>query len=468
MKKTLIIGSLYRPTNNNSEYTDDLCKAISNLYSSFKDHIIWIGGDANLPDIDWQNDSIQGHNYPVGINKAYRDLTNDIGCQQTVDFPTRLNNTLDIFLTNRPSLVNRCCPIPGVSDHDIVLIDSNITPYRRKPTRRLIYLWKQANINEMKKELTEYSKTFYEKFTTSSSINEMWLDFKHKCIETLTKHVPSKMTTTRFNQPWIDRNTRRLSRRKKRAYRKARNTNNKKDWDRYKNIQKQNKQGCRKAYNDYVRNMVSEDKGTSSKKLYSFIKSKKCDVSGVAPLKKDGKTYTDASEKAELLNEQFSSVFTMENTSTIPNLGTRKTPDAPNIIVGKEGVLKLLLNLNPHKATGPDQLSTRFLKEMATSITPSLTLIFQTSLERGKVPDDWKTAHVTPIFKKGDKSKPSNYRPVSLTSICCKTLEHIIFSHLMKFFESHNILSDKQHGFRKTADFDHTRPCCRTKFQKSD
>jgi hypothetical protein len=54
-----------------------------------------------------------------------------------------------------------------------------------------------------------------------------------------------------------------------------------------------------------------------------------------------------------------------------------KTPDAPNIIVGKEGVLKLLLNLNPHKATGPDQLSTRFLKEMATSITPSLTLIFQ-------------------------------------------------------------------------------------------
>jgi transcriptional regulatory protein LevR len=57
----------------------------------------------------------------------------------------------------------------------------------------------------------------------------MWLDFKHNCIETLAKHVPSKMTTTRFNQPWIDRNTRRLSRRKKRAYRKARNTNNNKD-----------------------------------------------------------------------------------------------------------------------------------------------------------------------------------------------------------------------------------------------
>jgi hypothetical protein len=65
-------------------------------------------------------------------------------------------------------------------------------------------------------------------------------------------------------------------------------------------------------------------------------------------------------------------------------------------IIGKEGVLKLLLNLNPHKATGPDQLSTRFLRKMTKSISPSLTLIFQTSLERGTVPDDWKTAHVTP------------------------------------------------------------------------
>jgi hypothetical protein len=63
-----------------------------------------------------------------------------------------------------------------------------------------------------------------------------------------------------------------------------------------------------------------------------WYKSKKYDGSGVAPLKKDGKTYTDASE---LLNEQFSSVFTKENTSTIPNLGTSKIPDAPNIIAAK-------------------------------------------------------------------------------------------------------------------------------------
>ena len=86
---------------------------------------------------------------------------------------------------------------------------------------------------------------------------------------------------------------------------------------------------------------------------------------------------------------------------------------------------------------------------MAPSITPALTLVFQASFDQGQVPEDWKRANVTPLFKKGDKSKAANYRPVSLTSTCCKIMEHIVHSHLMNFLESNNILSDYQHGFRK-------------------
>ena len=111
--------------------------------------------------------------------------------------------------------------------------------------------------------------------------------------------------------------------------------------------------------------------------------------------------------------------------------------------------MKLLRGLKPHKATGPNEISSRFLKEMASPITPALTPIYQASLEQGQIPDERKTANVAPIFKKGDKSKPSNYRPVSLTPICCKIVEHILHSHIMKFFEGHHILSDFQHGFRK-------------------
>ena len=76
----------------------------------------------------------------------------------------------------------------------------------------------------------------------------------------------------------------------------------------------------------------------------------------------------------------------------------------------------------------------------------ALSLIFQA------LPDDWKEAFVSPlIFKKGERSKPANYRLVSLslTCICCKLIEHIITSSVMSHFEHHNILTDAQHGFRK-------------------
>ena len=78
-----------------------------------------------------------------------------------------------------------------------------------------------------------------------------------------------------------------------------------------------------------------------------------------------------------------------------------------------------------------------------------MTLIFQASLQQGKVPDDWKQTNVTPIFKKGDRSSAANYRPISLTSVCSKILEHIIHSQIMRHLAAHQILSDQQHGFRK-------------------
>ena len=80
------------------------------------------------------------------------------------------------------------------------------------------------------------------------------------------------------------------------------------------------------------------------------------------------------------------------------------------------------------------------LKELSNEIAPILQIIFQNSLTTGQVPDDWKEANVAAIFKKGDKHKPSNYRPVPFTCITSKIMEHIIVSNLMKHLEIQNIL----------------------------
>ena len=119
------------------------------------------------------------------------------------------------------------------------------------------------------------------------------------------------------------------------------------------------------------------------------------------------------------------------------------------IIVTTGGVFKLLSNLKIYKATGPDDVPARLLKELAAELTPVFTLFFQTSLDQGKVPDDWRKANVVPIFKKGERSHPGNYRPISLTSISCKMLEHIVCSSVMDHLDGFRILSNAQHGFRK-------------------
>ena len=84
---------------------------------------------------------------------------------------------------------------------------------------------------------------------------------------------------------------------------------------------------------------------------------------------------------------------------------------------------------------------------MAYEISPALSVIFQVSLDQGTLPSIWKTAKVVPIYKKGNKSDPCNYRPVSLTCICCKILEHIVYSSVSNYLTSFNILCDEQHGF---------------------
>ena len=160
---------------------------------------------------------------------------------------------------------------------------------------------------------------------------------------------------------------------------------------------------------------------------------------------------TDTLDKANICNRQFQSAFTRETNDEIPSKGTSPFTAMGEITVDPKGVTKLLNNLNIHKAPGPDGLSARVLKECSSEIAPILACIYNESLAQGAVPDDWRQANVAPVFKKGEKYDAANYRPVSLTCICCKTLEHIIGSKINKHLALENILADCQHGFRSLA-----------------
>ena len=120
-----------------------------------------------------------------------------------------------------------------------------------------------------------------------------------------------------------------------------------------------------------------------------------------------------------------------------------------DIVVTKEGVTKLLKGLNPSKALGPDELHPRVLKKLATVLGTVFAHLFQQSIDKGEIPMEWSLANICPLFKKGDRSLACNYRPVSLTCVPCKLLEHIVCSNIMAHLDEHRLLSEKQHPFRK-------------------
>ena len=119
------------------------------------------------------------------------------------------------------------------------------------------------------------------------------------------------------------------------------------------------------------------------------------------------------------------------------------------IAVSEDLVLKTLSRLKPDKSPDPDNMHPMLLRETAHCNTQPLTWIFQKSVQEGIVPDDWKRANITPIFKKGSKSAVENYvyRPISLTSCVCKVLETIIKVQITAFLEARKQITKRQHGF---------------------
>ena len=111
-------------------------------------------------------------------------------------------------------------------------------------------------------------------------------------------------------------------------------------------------------------------------------------------------------------------------------------------------VQKLLQGINISKAQGPDKIANIMLKTCAIQLAPALSTIFQRSIDLGKLPSDWLNANISPLYKKGDVHLPENYRPVSLTCVSCKILEHIICKHILDHLESNKILTQLNHGFR--------------------
>ena len=203
------------------------------------------------------------------------------------------------------------------------------------------------------------------------------------------------------------------------------NTKSEHNFTKFKECEKKTKKIVRQAKRRYEKKLSSKE----NKKLFnSYVQVKTKSRSGVGPLSQDGHLVSDNKSMADILNSYFGSVFTNNTPNASQYALNQRIFGEPvtQINITPNDIVKKIKNLKPNSAAGPDNIPARFLQTFSTLISEPLALIFNKSIETGTVPPDWRCGNITPIFKKGSKSSPGNYRPVSLTSIPCKILESYI------------------------------------------
>ena len=206
------------------------------------------------------------------------------------------------------------------------------------------------------------------------------------------------------------------------------------------------------AEENYYKNLASslDTNPNSGKKWWKTVKvfMNKHNGSSYPPMLIDNQIISDNTAKAEAFNNFFLSHMNLDGLSAEPDTnGNPIGSHIDNICVTESEVLDLLNNIDTSKATGPDGVTPRLLKEAAPVIYKPLTKLFQLSLNQSKFPTAWKDANVIPLHKKLEKNIISHYHPISLLSCVSKIFERVVFKYVFNYFRDNFLITVYQSGF---------------------
>lgn len=417
-------------------------------------------GDFNLPSLKWDLPPLSAH-YVTPTDQVFLDCFNALGLIQWVSEPTypRSSNILDLFLTTDHDRVGQVRVLPPLPkcDHCPFVVDyiyqessSNhpLLPRNAKVFRQ----WEKGKYSAMSRELSVIDWDLEFAFHDANACFERFCEILHSLIREL---VPVKRPTEQ-RPPWPTRPPGSLLRLRSilwNNYKLARREHGRRSISAAEALSQFNVANASihkfhvTSQAEYESSLIHRMK-ENPKLFHSYIRHKKIGRTSVGPL------YTitgELSDSPQAMAESFSKAFSLVYTShNLPNPAPfQSAPGAlTDINVEVQQVIALLQDIDPFTAVGPDGIHPRVLKSCAPVLAYPLTVIFQRSLNEGKLPILWKKSIIIPIHKKGTKCDPLNYRPLSMTSIPCKKLETLIVSELQKYLELHSIISPHQFGFR--------------------
>jgi len=405
-------------------------------------------GDFNLPSIDWKcmipsNDA---------KSKEFFDLISTHGLIQLVQKPTRLNNILDLVLCNDSGLISDLEVIVpfGMSDHNAITFSIELVSGDTEPhcDPLPIFIWSKTDWTNFYVYCENLN--WDDIILNEQTADEMWNSFisviKTGILKYVPTYTPKKKTPTK--RKGLSKANKKLRSLKKKLWKKFKTKSSPVNKEKYKKAAKRYKRGIIAAQEASELKLInSNDPG----QFYNHVRKNSVHRSGIAPLKTGtGELVLDNQDKAELLNNYFVSMCTNDN-GILPPLVARTVAEVTTldlVVFSSDQIRIKLKKLKAKISSGPDGLPPIVFKNLANYISSPLAKIYNLLMLKETIPNLWKQANVTPIFKKGSSASPKNYRPISLTCVGSKIFETVIKTVLMPYFEENNFITANQHGFR--------------------
>ncbi len=396
-------------------------------------------GDFNLPGIDWSSLSFpqQPHYASFMFDMVFFN-----GFSQFITVPTRGKSVLDLLCTNDSDLLSSfevSLPFTDSCDHHCIRFSLNYSDARHGDSITRQYRdFKRADWDSAR--LFLISINWIVCYANCVSVDQYWDSFLSIINALICNFVPLSTAAKNLKYP---SHIRRLLARKRRAWVPAFRASpaQRARYNRLCIL-------CSRAIKRFE--IICEERVISSRnigKFYTFVKRKRSSNCSVCPLKRfDGSIAVTDVDKATVLNNQFSATFTvddgLDHAFALRCNDRLSTVEFPPYVVRDK-----LSKLKRSFSCGPDGVPKILFKMLASEICVPLARIFEFSFGHAVLPVMWRCADVVPIFKKGCTSDPANYRPISLTSTCCRVMESIVKDSLGKFLFTQKLISPYQHGF---------------------
>lgn len=445
-----LLCNVYRPPGTDSEFYTRLNHSIgtSYLYS----HGLVICGDLNTDLLVRENNRLLDTMNLFNLTNVIKKATRVTDQRRSLLDPILISDTLsysfsDVFDVPR-----------SISDHDAAVVYL-LCPHKESVAfKRHIWLYDKTNKEKFSADLQALDWNAL--LPDGTDVDQMTDIFTETFLAVAGRSIPTREVTIRRNdKSWFNNELRREIRKRDRLRKRALKSKTDDDILKYKrqrnrvnNLKKSAKEKFESNLDNFILENVNNPKAYW-KIMKMLIKSNKGSNS-IPPLQNiindqdlNDIAYAD-DEKCALLNKYFCSITKLdEENHQVPEFQNRTNHKLSDVHIEESEIIDIIKVLKPNKASGPDVISHKMLQLCPDKIALPLQKIFNKSIQQCKFPTSWKLANVTALFKKGDTSLPSNYRPISLISCVGKVMERIIFKYVYNHLHSNNLIYKYQSGF---------------------